>query len=640
MKRFILILKMAILCSTFVFAQNHLPEYSGIASDSSIVCKLIMQSDNNYKINRNTTPALDIYLTEALSICEKADFIVQKAYIYNMIGKREREKSNFASAIKYCTAAVHIAEKLNDIGALAEYNNQLGVVFRRIDEHALATTAHMTALKYAEQVNDSFNISVSLNSLGNIKLSLNQNITAIEYFRKSIEIAKKRNNTRGLAMNYNNIGEAYMLMKQPDSAFFYFTKSLAYNEMINSKLGQAINFTSIGNVFLEKKEYEKALDYLNKALILHNQVGDMILLANTHANLGKAFLQTEKTSNAIYHLNKALDISQKAGSKYIAAESSALLAELYESTKNYPVAIAMFKLNTQYKDSLINEKSLQHIATMELLYNTEKKDQQIVILNQQAQENEQKLYKQKYLSLFTISFSMLSTIIVLLVYYQFRLKTRLRTMRTKQRLLRLQMNPHFIFNVLNAVQLYILENDQEKSSTLLTSFSKLMRTILQTSNFEYISIKDEETIINHYLKTQQLRFLEPFTYNIDVEDELRMDNTAIPPMITQPFIENAIEHGFNKINSECHINIRIFRSDKSVQIEISDNGVGINNSKHDETNISKHKSMATKITKERLLILEKETNKKTNLEIEDRGLSQKMHGTTVIITMPHLTMKP
>jgi tetratricopeptide (TPR) repeat protein len=610
------------------------------ANDSSIVDNLLLQSNNNYKVNRNTTPALDPFITEALDICNKAGLIHQKAYIYNMIGKREREKSNFSSALKYCTQAVQLAEQLGDKKMLSEYNNQLGVVFRRIDEHAMATTAHMKALRYAEEAQDSFNISVALNSLGNIKISLNQNNTAIEYFRKSISLSEKMKNLRGLAMNYNNIGEAFLSLRQTDSALFYFEKSLYYNERINSNIGQAISFTSIGNVYLEKKEYNKALDYFNKSLVMHGMVGDVILLANTHVKLGKAFIVTGNTSEGIKHLEKALKMATGAGSKYIAAEASSQLATLYEKTGQYPASIAMYKLNSQYNDSLINEKSLQHIATMEMLYNSEKKDRRIEELNKQAQLTEKRFYKQKYLSLFFVSFSLLSIIIFLLVLYQLRLKNRIKTLKSKQRLLRLQMNPHFIFNVLNALQLYILENDQEKSSDLLSSLSKLMRSILQTSNYEYIPIKDEESILNDYLKIQQLRFLDPFRFSLTVDDELKIDNTAIPPMLTQPFIENAIEHGFRQIDSSCSIDIRMFRSDKSVIIEIIDNGIGIKNIKNNNEHSHKHKSMATTITKERLMVLQKETGKKAMVEIEDRSEKSDEHGTVVRFTIPLLTLKP
>ncbi len=614
--------------------------YSNIVNDSIMVSTLINQSTNNFANNKILTPTLDLQLEEALLICQKSGLMEQEAYIFNLVGKRERQRSNFASAIKYCSKAVQIAEQLQDPKLLAEYNNQLGVVFRRVDENILAINAHMKALKYAEQTNDTFNISVSLNSIGNVKISLQQNNTAIEYFRRSIGLSEKISNTLGLAMNFNNIGEAYLNMKMTDSALHYFQRSLDYNERINSQIGQAINFTSIGNVYLERKDYDKALDYLNKALVLHTQIGDLILLAVTHTNLGKAFLKTNNTSNAIFHLEKALEIATSTGSKFQATESSALLAELYEATGNYAKAFSLFKLSSQYKDSLINEKNLQHMATMELIYHTEKKDQKIQELNLQAQDAKEKLYKQNYLIFFLVSIALLSIIIILLVFYQFRLKTHLRSIRNKQRLLRLQMNPHFVFNALNALQLYILDNDQEKSSKLLSSFSKLMRNVLQSSNFEYISIKEESALIMDYLSVQQLRFWEPFQYQLIIDEELKSGNTAIPPMLTQPFIENAIEHGFVEINSSCYIEIRIYKHEKSTVIEISDNGIGIESAdKSTHTQQTQHQSMATKITKERLMVLQKESGKRTSIEIIDKSKLSDQKGTLVRITIPQITIQ-
>ena len=637
-KAFLLITFTASLAT--LFGQTNGLVYSNIVSDSIMVSTLINQSTNNFANNKILTPTMDLQLEEALLICQKSGLMEQEAYIFNLVGKRERQRSNFASAIKYCSKAVQIAEQLQDPKLLAEYNNQLGVVFRRVDENILAINAHMKALKYAEQTNDTFNISVSLNSIGNVKISLQQNNTAIEYFRRSIGLSEKISNALGLAMNFNNIGEAYLNMKMTDSALHYFQRSLDYNERINSQIGQAINFTSIGNVYLERKDYDKALDYLNKALVLHTQIGDLILLAVTHTNLGKAFLKTNNTSNAIFHLEKALEIATSTGSKFQATESSALLAELYEATGNYAKAFSLFKLSSQYKDSLINEKNLQHMATMELIYHTEKKDQKIQELNLQAQDAKEKLYKQNYLIFFLVSIALLSIIIILLVFYQFRLKTHLRSIRNKQRLLRLQMNPHFVFNALNALQLYILDNDQEKSSKLLSSFSKLMRNVLQSSNFEYISIKEESALIMDYLSVQQLRFWEPFQYQLIIDEELKSGNTAIPPMLTQPFIENAIEHGFVEINSSCYIEIRIYKHEKSTVIEISDNGIGIESAdKSTHTQQTQHQSMATKITKERLMVLQKESGKRTSIEIIDRSKLSDQKGTLVRITIPQITIQ-
>ena len=623
------------ILSQMKFAQN-----TSFVNDSALVANLIKQSITNSKKDR-TLESFDQNIGEALLICQKNGFLRQEAYIYNLIGKREREKSNYASSIEYCSKAVQIADMLQDPLLQAEYNNQLGVVFRRIDEHVMATNAHMKGLKYAEMAKDSFNISVSLNSLGNIKLSLGQNNTAIEYFRQSLILSEDASKNTGIAMNTNNIGEAYMNLKMADSALHYFYKSLDYNERINSEVGQAISFSSIGNVYIEKKDYNKALDYLNKSLILHNKIGDLVLLSVAHFNLGKVFLKSGDNKKAISHLESALAIARKSGSKYNATEASKLLAETYEKTGSFDQAFTLLKLSTVYRDSLINEKNLQHMVTMELMYDSEKKDQKISELNRQAQETNEKIYKQKFLFIFIFSILALSIVITLLVFYQFRLKTDLRSIQNKQRLLRLQMNPHFVFNALSAVQLYILDNDQDKSSELLNSFSKLMRRVLQSSNHEFISLDEELTMIREYLNVQQLRFLEPFQYNLTIGEGLDVSQISIPPMITQPFIENAIEHGFTEINQDCEIVINFMKHEKSMVIEVSDNGIGINNcqQKSPTNHHAQHQSMATKITKERLMILEKELGTKTSIELIDKGVNQQSKGTLIRITIPYLTAK-
>lgn len=608
---------------------------ASVKNDSIMVNSLIRQSEENYKKNNKSTSPFDEYLREALEHCRQHQLKHQEAFIYNLAGKRERERANYAEAIQLSTKAVQIAEQLNEPPLLAEYNNQLGVVFRRIDENVLAVNAHMRAMRYAELARDTFNISVALNSMGNVKLSMQQNRTAIEYFQLSIALSTQMHNMLGLAINFNNMGEAYLNMKQPDSALHYFNKSLFYNEQINSFVGQAISFTSIGNTYTELNQFDQALQCLNKALALNLELGDPMYLSVNYSHLGKTFIQMGDHKKAIENLEKSLDISRKIGSKYQATEAAAMLAQLYESDKDYLNAYTYFKVSSQYKDSLLNEKNLQHVASMEAIYQSELKDSKIQELHSKATETTLMLHKQRYFFTFLISIAILTVVITLLVYYQSRLKSHIRNIRHQHKLLRLQMNPHFVFNALSALQVYILEHDTDKSSKFLTSFSKVMRKVLQSSNYEYIPLHEEIDILENYLIIQQLRFPQPFAFAIHVDPALENQNLMMPPLLAQPFVENAIDHGFLRMNEQSLLRINLMQNEESFVLEIDDNGLGIDQTRQNKESDEGHKSMAIKITQERLMVLQKETGKNTSLEITDKKHIG-ARGTMVRITLPKM----
>ena len=228
-------------------------------------------------------------------------------------------------------------------------------------------------------------------------------------------------------------------------------------------------------------------------------------------------------------------------------------------------------------------------------------------------------------------------IIVAFIFYilrlrQEKLKQKQREMELSQSLLRTQMNPHFIFNAMSVIQSYIYANDPDKSSQFLVNFSRLIRLILENSPKEFIPIELEVEILEKYLQAQKMRFDNRFSYSIEVDDNLLNASAMVPPMITQPFVENAIEHGQLHTIKGGHITISISEKDTMIQIQITDNGVGRKGAQKTKK-IKSHKSMAINITKERIEIINFKYKKQGSILIEDFN-KEKQTGTIVAILLP------
>lgn len=603
--------------------------------DSLIVDQLIQKSNEAYLLNEYKTKPLDNFLSEAIELAIQQKYRHQLFKIYNVIGKRFRNKSLYAQSMEYHQKALYIAEELDDPHHLSEIYNQIGTVYRRIDENSKALDMHMKALTIAESIKDTFLISVSINGLGNVSNNLNRYLSAIEYFQKSLYLSKKMNNKLGMAINTNNIGEVYQKINKTDSALFYHFEALDYNSQIKSSVGQSICYNSIGSVYTDKKQYRLALEYLFKALEVNLEAEDGMYIAVSYNSIGRTYLKDNHPQDALTYLKKGLEVSQKIGSKYIAEEAARLISEAYEKQQNYVNALNFHKLSAAYKDSMINEKNLFHISTVEADYERKLRTNQLNMLSEKNVFQSALLNKQRmYLFVAGIMLSILLTITILL-FYQARLRSRYRTLRFQQRLLRSQMNPHFIFNALSAIQVFILENDMAKSSRFLSDFSKLMRQVLRSSNYEYITINEEVEILQYYLNLQQLRFTPTFDYSIEIDEQIKDNNILVPPMLIQPFVENAIEHGLKPIGEGGKITIRFMKSGSGIVIEVDDNGLGIDYSSSINKTESKHESMALKITKERLDILKKDTRKKTFFEVFDKKRRNPNHkGTIVRFTIP------
>lgn len=212
--------------------------------------------------------------------------------------------------------------------------------------------------------------------------------------------------------------------------------------------------------------------------------------------------------------------------------------------------------------------------------------------------------------------------------------------KTKMRALQTQMNPHFIFNSLNSIRSYMLKNETKEASGYLSKFSRLIRQILEYSSEEYITLKQELQVLDLYVQIEQLRFRDEFGFEIDAEESIEQDELMVPPLIVQPFLENAIWHGLMQKEGKKRIHLLVRDEGTRLKIIVRDNGIGREESSRNKTGVPKEtKSMAIDLTTQRIEMLEEKeldaAEKKVSiidLYNEDRSPA----GTEVRITIPKI----
>jgi ligand-binding sensor domain-containing protein/two-component sensor histidine kinase len=209
----------------------------------------------------------------------------------------------------------------------------------------------------------------------------------------------------------------------------------------------------------------------------------------------------------------------------------------------------------------------------------------------------------------------------------------------EQKALRLQMNPHFIFNALNSIQGFITKNETADAKRHLAKFSKLMRQILENSRSQFISIEEEADILRNYLDLEKLSSGAAFDYTILIDEEIEPSETAIPPMVIQPFVENAVLHGIDK-KHDGKIIIEFKKTSNNIVCEVTDNGIGINASRQKKLmdpgkDQSEHTSAGLEITEQRLRLLMDNTVAEP-LEYIDLSTIGSQTGTKVIIHLPYI----
>jgi LytS/YehU family sensor histidine kinase len=217
---------------------------------------------------------------------------------------------------------------------------------------------------------------------------------------------------------------------------------------------------------------------------------------------------------------------------------------------------------------------------------------------------------------------------------------RQKTVELEMQALRAQMNPHFIFNCLSSINRFILKNESEAASDYLTKFSRLIRMVLLNSKQTFISLQDELETLKLYLEMERLRFINAFDYNISFVNEIDPENIFIPPLLLQPFAENAIWHGLMHKQGQGHLDIELSLHGKILTSTITDNGIGRNKADSIKSkSTEKQRSMGLQITTERLVLLNQESNMKTFFTIQDlTNDSGEPAGTQVILKIHYRDM--
>jgi len=261
-----------------------------------------------------------------------------------------------------------------------------------------------------------------------------------------------------------------------------------------------------------------------------------------------------------------------------------------------------------------------------------------------CEHSKKRFFTKKHLSILTTIASLCANKIIRAKAEEEKQKAQSILMDTQQKMtevemqaLRAQMNPHFIFNCLNSINRYIVKSDQVTASLYLTRFAKLIRLILDNSNSRTVILTNELEALKLYIEMEALRFDKKFTYAIAVERNLGTDNVEVPPLIIQPYVENAIWHGLLHKDSDANLNIHVNMIDDSMlQCTVEDNGVGrVKSQELKSKSATSRKSLGTKLTENRLSLLNKHAELNATVEIIDLyDAAGAANGTRVILKIP------
>ena len=570
------------------------------------------------------------YRSDTLSIrffsqkSKENEYAAGQTYALSELGRTYRNISNYSKSIQLHQEALAIAIKADNLEFRISSLNYLGVAYRRMSSIRKAMDYNQQALELAESVqNPSRGIkrsrNVSLNSIGNLYITLKQYELAIPYFERSMKLEAELNNPLGLAINHQNIGKCQEGIGNLDKALESYRTSLSYNETIDNNMGRVICKNSIAHIYIKKERYKEALILIKGTLPIAMELSDGYLKARLYKNLGWAQLLTNNLEDAEQNLLEGNRVAHKFNLRNESAQSGHLLSDLYEEKNDFKTALYYKKQAIELDEEILNEGTVRYVNDILFRYDYEKKGNEIAVLAKQNEIAQLKLKKNRTLLLIGLLSLILLSGILYILYRQYQLSNEKKILTLEQTMLRSQMNPHFLFNSLNSIKLYIINNEKKNAVHYLNKFSKLVRKILEASSQREIPLAEELETVELYMNIENIRFSNEINFKTNVSESLDIHTVKIPSLILQPFLENALWHGLSSKEGEKNITLDVNPGEEGfINISISDNGVGRDVAeKIKEGKVLKRKSIGIEITKERLANFSKDYQNSFHVEIID-----------------------
>jgi tetratricopeptide (TPR) repeat protein/two-component sensor histidine kinase len=605
----------------------------------------INQKLGEYYINSRDFDQSDFYLKQALKLSKRRRDNKEISETFSMFAMKEIQRNQKDSAMYFVKEAIQYGRRSANKGAMAAAFNTQALVYAYFGQVELSVSKNLIALQLASEVEDLPKMAKYSLDLGESQLSILNYREAELYFNQVQEVASKLKDKRLIALALVNLGIIYRIDKNYEKAIEFQTKAVKILTTLNDFDGLGIAHNNLGDIYREQKNYTRALSNYNKALVFFESSGNKESIATVYHNVGIVFEKQGKHANALNYLNRSVEIRSQFGFKGAIYSTYRAISEVYEKTNNYKLAQNYLKLYADYADSAKTIESSAKIAELNELYRSEQRERLISVQADSIEKQEKTLtstklenvqLKNNMQAYIITGFAILLVLAGVIGFYrwnQTKIKQQQQEAEMNQTLLRTQMNPHFVFNAMSVIQSYIYDNDTQNSSRFLVNFSKLMRLILENSSKEFIPMETEVDILDKYLSIQKLRFEERFDFDIKVDEKLLDEGAIIPPMITQPFIENAIEHGRLHLKEDGFIHVHFFEKNKMLFITIEDNGVGRKGAEQNKKS-SDHKSMAMKITSDRIDNLNKKYRAEGFMLIEDYNKIEET-GTKVLISIPY-----
>ena len=556
----------------------------------------------------------------ALQNSLKKNSNIEIAPDYERLAAGFEAKADYPRAEEYYKKALEIYTSLKNKSAMARVSRSIA----KVQEQQNKLNAAALNYKAAEKISpDAKSEALNYNDFNRLKNSSNT-VEQDKYVRGNIKLLENDKKTEEASEAYVKKAEIDLKSNNTKEAIKSYKKAITYADEPEKIV--VIN-NSLSKVLVATSRYDDAIASTKRLLDTaraHNNLSAQIGHLQT---LSDIYFEKGTPNEAVPVLKETYKIALKSGKTTAAKKSLEGLVGYYKSVGDNKSITPLYERFFNEFDSLIeHDSTLVDAKTIQV---TEQKIKQL---------EKEKVLKDELISRKNIFNYFLLGSLVLLLFFVGTIVKSFYAIKNKNREIALQslrreMNPHFIFNSLNSVNHFISQNNELQANKYLTSYSYLMRNVMENSNRDFILLGNEVEQLNKYLQLEHMRFANKFDYTITVDETLDTEGLYVPNMIIQPHLENAIWHGLRYKDDKGYLKVTFHRAGSSVTVTIEDNGIGLAKSSELKTDNQKvHKSRGITNTRERIGLLGELYKKEITFSIAEKPLPET--GTVVQIIFP------
>lgn len=595
---------MAIICGSSVYGdtsghRDSLMQELSIANEDTnkvwLLNELAKSSIHDYSETYN-------WANEQLRLSEDLNYPKGKFYALMNLSDAFYFSSQFDRMRNILTEMEQMLPHKNLVDEQGIYLLLLSRYMKKAGEYDQAVVHLLEAQTYFAQIGNRSREADAYTGLAILYSNLGQFGEASKYYRSALSLYERHNDNKGASHVLSQMGIVAYYQGYPDSAEHFLLRALHIQKVVNSPLTIASSKSSLGNIYIETGRYDEALRLFDENYQSYSAMRDTSNMVLSVLQSADTYIEKGDNRHALTLANRALNLLSHSDDLAMTRNAYELIAAIHENLEEFPKALQAYKEMSALEKKINSEETAQKVIEVERRYQFERQQEQIELLTEKNKVSELELDRNtNALRARTYLAVSLSLLIIMLVgggwfmRRQHQLREQKKAAELEHRALRTQMNPHFIFNALNSIQRIYLEGDIDEANEYIADFSTLMRNVLENSNKSSVSLHKELETLQLYLELEKLRSRNRIEYSIAVDPEIDQLNTKVPPLVIQPFVENAIWHGILPTKQKGEITIKLTPHSGGLQCEIADNGMGMNT---DDRNKSSSKGIA--ITEQRL----------------------------------------